>query len=33
MDVVEIVFSPTGGAEKVADVIGKHWNENRQRLI
>ena len=26
MKTVEIIFSPTGGTEKVADIIGKHWN-------
>lgn len=28
MNVVEIVFSPTGGTEKVAHIIGKQWSEN-----
>lgn len=28
MKTVEIIFSPTGGTEKVADLIGKTWNEN-----
>ncbi len=32
MNIVEIVFSPTGGTEKVADLIGKHWNENPSRI-
>ena len=32
MNVVEIVFSPTGGTEKVADIIGKHWNENPAKI-
>ena len=32
MNVVEIVFSPTGGTEKVADMIGKHWNENPAKI-
>ncbi len=27
MNVVEIVFSPTGGTEKVAHIIGKHWSK------
>ena len=27
MNVVEIIFSPTGGTEKVAQIIGKHWSE------
>ncbi len=26
MDVVKIVFSPTGGTEKVANIIGKSWS-------
>ncbi len=25
MNVVEIVFSPTGGTEKAAHIIGKAW--------
>ena len=28
MNVVEIVFSPTGGTEKVAHIIGTQWSEN-----
>ena len=32
MNVVEIVFSPTGGTEKVADIIGKCWNENPAKI-
>ena len=32
MNVVEIVFSPTGGTEKVADIIGKHWNGNPTKI-
>lgn len=28
MNVVEIIFSPTGGTEKVAHIIGGHWSEN-----
>ncbi len=32
MNVVEIVFSPTGGTEKAADIIGKHWNENPVKI-
>ncbi len=27
MNIVEIVFSPTGGTEKVAHIIGKQWSE------
>ena len=32
MSVVEIIFSPTGGTEKVADIIGKHWDENPAKI-
>ena len=32
MNVVEIVFSPTGGTEKVADIIGKRWSENPAKI-
>ena len=32
MNVVEIVFSPTGGTEKVAHIIGKHWSENLEKI-
>ena len=32
MNAVEIVFSPTGGTEKVADIIGKHWDENPAKI-
>lgn len=32
MNVVEIVFSPTGGTKKVAHIIGKHWNENPAKI-
>ena len=28
MNVVEIIFSPTGGTQKVAHLIGKHWSDN-----
>lgn len=28
MNVVEIIFSPTGGTQKVAHLIGTHWSEN-----
>ncbi len=28
MNVVEIIFSPTGGTEKVAHIIGKTWSEH-----
>ena len=27
MNVVEIIFSPTGGTEKTADIIGRHLGE------
>ncbi len=32
MNVVEIVFSPTGGTEKVANIIGKAWSENAVKI-
>ena len=32
MNAVEIVFSPTGGTEKVADIIGKRWNGNPTKI-
>ncbi len=32
MNVTEIVFSPTGGTEKVADILGKHWDENPKKI-
>ncbi len=32
MNVVEIVFSPTGGTEKVAHIIGKKWGENTVKI-
>lgn len=28
MKTIEIVFSPTGGTEKVAYIIGSHWSEH-----
>ena len=28
MNTVEIIFSPTGGTEKVAHIIGRHWSES-----
>lgn len=28
MNVIEIIFSPTGGTEKVSHLIAKHWSEN-----
>lgn len=32
MNVVEVVFSPTGGTEKVAQIIGGHWSQNTVRI-
>ncbi len=32
MNVVEIVFSPTGGTEKVANIIGKAWSGNAVKI-
>ena len=32
MNVVEIVFSPTGGTEKVAHIVGTHWSENPVKI-
>ena len=32
MNVVEIVFSPTGGTEKVAHIIGKQWSGNPAKI-
>ncbi len=32
MNVTEIVFSPTGGTEKVADIIGKHWDDTPAKI-
>lgn len=32
MKVVEIIFSPTGGTEKVAHIIGGHWSENAVKI-
>lgn len=32
MNVVEIVFSPTGGTEKVAQIIRKVWGENAVKI-
>ena len=31
MNVVEIIFSPTGGTEKVVHIIGGHWSKNTVR--
>ena len=32
MNVVEIIFSPTGGTEKVAHIIGGHWSKNTVKI-
>ena len=32
MNVVEIVFSPTGGTQKVADMLGGHWSESTVKI-
>lgn len=32
MNTVEIIFSPTGGTEKVAQIIGGHWGGNAVRV-
>ena len=32
MNVVEIIFSPTGGTEKAAHIIGGHWSEDTVRI-
>ncbi len=32
MNVVEIIFSPTGGTEKVAHIISRRWGENAVRI-
>ena len=32
MNVVEIVFSPTGGTEKAAHMIGGHWSESTVKI-
>ena len=32
METVEIIFSPTGGTEKVAQIIAQQWNENTKRI-
>ena len=32
MNTVEIIFSPTGGTEKVADIIGRSWSENSTKI-
>ncbi len=32
MSVVEIIFSPTGGTEKVAQIISEQWDESSKRI-
>lgn len=32
MNIVEIVFSPTGGTQKVADIIAKAWGGNTVKI-
>ena len=32
MNTVEIIFSPTGGTEKVAHILGGHWSENTVKI-
>lgn len=32
MNTVEIIFSPTGGTEKVAHILGSHWSENTVKI-
>ena len=32
MNVVEIIFSPSGGTEKVAHIIGGHWSKNTVKI-
>ncbi len=32
MRVVEIIFSPTGGTEKVANIIGKKWSDTAVKI-
>lgn len=32
MNVVEIIFSPTGGTEKAAHIIGGHWSKDTVRI-
>lgn len=32
MNTVEIFFSPTGGTEKVAHILGSHWSENTVKI-
>lgn len=32
MNVVEIIFSPTGGTEKAAHILGSYWSENTVKI-
>ncbi len=32
MNVIEIIFSPTGGTEKVAHIISKQWSDNAVKI-
>ncbi|MDD6440762.1 MAG: 4Fe-4S binding protein [bacterium] len=32
MNIVEIIFSPTGGTEKVAHMLGSYWRENTVKI-
>lgn len=32
MNTVEIIFSPTGGTEKVAHIISRQWNESTVKI-
>ncbi len=32
MNVVEIIFSPTGGTEKAAEIIARTWSENAVKI-
>ena len=32
MNIVEIIFSPTGGTEKVAHIISKQWSESTTKI-
>ena len=32
MSIIQIVFSPTGGTQKVADIITSEWNEPVRKI-
>ena len=32
MNTVEIIFSPTGGTEKVANIIRRQWSESTVKI-